>query len=184
MPTIIPRGVEVLIKKAAFDPAFKKILLEKRAGAADAIGLNLTVAEEAMLAAVPIAHLEGIIAHTRVAPKSRPAFLGYAAGAMLAALGTATLLSDAEMKRGGETRTAAASYSKKRVKAKGRFPGEVRMEERGSWPYGLAGGARGGGSAGSRADRPGRGYAVATINSRGGSAGIRADRVVEPDPRP
>jgi hypothetical protein len=89
IPRDVPRGLEVLIKKAAVDPAFKDILFEKRAGAAEAIGLKLTAAEQAMLVAVPLAHLEGIIAHTRVAAKSRPAFLGYAAGAMLAALGTA-----------------------------------------------------------------------------------------------
>ncbi|HUU55800.1 MAG TPA: hypothetical protein VMW93_00535 [bacterium] len=87
----VPRGLEVLIKKAAVDPAFKKLLLEKRAGAADAIGLTLSPAEKAMLAAVPLPQLEGIIAHTRVAPGLRSPFLGYAAGVMLAALGTATL---------------------------------------------------------------------------------------------
>ncbi len=90
----VPRGVEVLVKKAAVDPPFKKLLLEKRAGAAEAIGLKLTAAEEAMLAAVPLPQLEGIIAHTRISPKLRPAFLGYAAGAMLAALGAATSACD------------------------------------------------------------------------------------------
>jgi hypothetical protein len=94
IPRLIPRGLEVLIKKAAVDPAFKKILLEKRAEAAEAIGLKLTPAEQAMLAAVPFPQLEGIIAHTRVAPKSRPLFLGYAAGVMLAALGAATAACD------------------------------------------------------------------------------------------
>ncbi len=88
IPRHIPRGLEVLIKKAAVDPAFKKLLFEKRARAAEAIGLKLTAAEEAMLAAVPLPQLEGIVAHTRVSPKLRPAFLGYAAGAMLAVLGT------------------------------------------------------------------------------------------------
>jgi len=48
----IPRGVEVLVKKAAVDPAFKKLLLEKRAGAAEAIALKLEPAEAAMLAAL------------------------------------------------------------------------------------------------------------------------------------
>jgi hypothetical protein len=91
IPRYIPRGLEVLIKKASVDPAFKNILFEKRAEAAKAIGLKITAAEEAMLAAVPLPQLEGIIAHTRVAPRFRPAFLGYAAGAMLAALGVGTL---------------------------------------------------------------------------------------------
>ncbi len=86
----IPRGVEVLIKKAAVDPAFKKMLLEKRAEAADAIALKLEPAEAAMLGAVPEPQLEAIVANTRVSPGLRPAFLGYAAGVMLAALGATT----------------------------------------------------------------------------------------------
>ncbi|MGD8718950.1 MAG: Os1348 family NHLP clan protein [Candidatus Zixiibacteriota bacterium] len=90
IPRAIPRGIEVLVKKAAVDPAFRDMLLEKRAEAAQSIGLKLTPEEAAMLAAVPLAQLEGIIAHTRVSPKLRPAFLGYAATAMLAALGIGT----------------------------------------------------------------------------------------------
>jgi hypothetical protein len=82
----IPLGVEVLVKKAAVDPAFKKLLLEKRAGAAEAIALTLSAAEAAMLEAVPEAQLRAIVANTKVSPNLRPAFLGYAAGAMLAAL--------------------------------------------------------------------------------------------------
>jgi len=91
IPRRIPRGLEVLIKKAAVDPAFKKLLLEKRAGAAEAIGLKLTAAEETMLDAVPRAQLEAIVANTKVSPKLRPAFLGHAAVVMLAALGTVTV---------------------------------------------------------------------------------------------
>jgi hypothetical protein len=81
----------VLIKKAAVDPAFKKMLLEKRAAAAEAIALKLEAAEAAMLNAVPDAQLEAIVANTKVSPGLRPAFLGYAGGVMLAALSTATL---------------------------------------------------------------------------------------------
>ncbi len=82
----IPRGVEVLIKKAAIDPPFKKILLDKRGAAADAIALTLSPAEKAMLEAVPEEQLRAIVANTKVRPSLRPAFLGYAAAAMLAAL--------------------------------------------------------------------------------------------------
>ena len=82
----IPRAVEVLVKKAAVDPAFKKLLLEKRAGAAAAIGLNLSPAEEAILYAVPEAQLRAIVANTKVNPSLRPPLLGSAAAAMLAAL--------------------------------------------------------------------------------------------------
>ena len=39
---MIPRGVEVLLKKAAVDPLFRDLLLERRAGAAGEIGLGLT----------------------------------------------------------------------------------------------------------------------------------------------
>ena len=88
-PRKVPRGLEVLVKKASVDPAFKKLLLEKRGEAANAIGLRLSDAERSMLEVIPLPQLEGIITHTRVSPKAKPAFLGYAAGAMLAALGIA-----------------------------------------------------------------------------------------------
>ncbi len=83
----IPRGIEVLVKKASVDAAFKQLLLDKRAGAATEIGLALEPAEAMMLDAVPAAQLEAIIASTTVAPVSRAAFLGKAAAVMLAALG-------------------------------------------------------------------------------------------------
>ncbi|MGD8718946.1 MAG: carboxypeptidase-like regulatory domain-containing protein [Candidatus Zixiibacteriota bacterium] len=88
MPGEAPRNVEVLIHKAAVDPAFKKKLLEKRAGAADDIALTLTAAEAAILEAVPEDQLKAIVGRTRVSPGLRPVFLGYAAAAMLAALAT------------------------------------------------------------------------------------------------
>ncbi|MEE9458008.1 MAG: hypothetical protein V3W11_12755 [bacterium] len=90
----IPRGVEVLIKKAAIDPKFKKLLLGKRAEAAEAIALKLEPAEAAMLNAVPETQLDAIVANTKVNPSLRPAFLGYAAGVMLAALGAMTSACD------------------------------------------------------------------------------------------
>ncbi|MEE9458007.1 MAG: carboxypeptidase-like regulatory domain-containing protein, partial [bacterium] len=93
----VPRGVEVLIKKAAVDPKFKKILLQKRAGAAEAIALKLEPAEAAMFNAIPEAQLKAIVANTKVSPSLQPAFLGYAAGVMLAALGTATACGGADV---------------------------------------------------------------------------------------
>lgn len=83
----IPRGVEVLIKKAAVDPEFRAALLTRRAAAADQIGLRLDPAEAAMLAAAPGEQLEAIIDRTTVPQEHRRAFLGKAAAAMLAALG-------------------------------------------------------------------------------------------------
>jgi hypothetical protein len=83
----IPRGVEVLVKKAAVDPVFKSLLMAKRSGAAAEIGLELNEAEAAMLDGVPAVHLESTIANTTVSPKIRPAFTGRVAAVMLAALG-------------------------------------------------------------------------------------------------
>ena len=83
----IPRGIEVLIKKAAVDVAFRQRLLEERSEAAQAIGLTLTPAEVAMLDVASDEQLRATIDHTRVEPRLRPAFLGRAAAVMLAALG-------------------------------------------------------------------------------------------------
>jgi len=83
----IPRGIEVLVKKAAVDPEFKKLLLDRRAEAAKVIKLELDPAEVMMLNGVPAAQLEAIIAHTTVSPMTRAAFLGRAAAVMLPALG-------------------------------------------------------------------------------------------------
>lgn len=83
----IPRGIEVLVKKAAVDAEFKAALLEKRAAAAGEIDLALDRAEAAMLDAVPASQLEAIVAGTKVDEKVRPALLGKAAAVMIAALG-------------------------------------------------------------------------------------------------
>ena len=83
----IPRGIEVLVKKASVDRAFRAKLLAERASAAGDIGLELTGAEAAMLKAIPQAQLTAIINRTQVAPESLGAFLGKAAAAMLLALG-------------------------------------------------------------------------------------------------
>jgi hypothetical protein len=83
----IPRGIEVLVKKAAVDPGFKALLLAERSAVAAAIGLELSETEAAMLDGVPVEQLKAIIANTTVSPKLKPAFMGRAAAVMLAALG-------------------------------------------------------------------------------------------------
>ncbi|MCP4231567.1 MAG: hypothetical protein GY771_15665 [bacterium] len=90
MDNSIPRGIEVLVKKASVDAAFRATLLTKRAEAVAQIGLELDAAETAMLAVIPESQLIGIIESTRVSPKARPVFMGYAAATMLAALGVTT----------------------------------------------------------------------------------------------
>ena len=82
-----PRGVEVLVKKAAVDAAFRDALLQKKSRAAELIGLALSAEEAALLDATPAPQLAAIIAQTEVPPKQRAAFRGYVAAAMLAALG-------------------------------------------------------------------------------------------------
>jgi acyl carrier protein len=87
MGRLVSQRIEVLLKKASVDPAFKAALVERRGEMARQIGLSLEPAEEAMLRAVPAEQLETIIARTSVPDEHRRAFLGQAAAAMLAALG-------------------------------------------------------------------------------------------------
>lgn len=87
----IPRGIEVLVKKASVDGKFREVLLEKRAAAAEEIGLELAPAEAAMLANIPREQFEAIIGNAKVSSDNRRAFLGKAASVMLAALGTQSL---------------------------------------------------------------------------------------------
>jgi hypothetical protein len=93
----IPRGIEILVKKAAVDLLFKQVLLDKRSGAAEMIGLALNPTETAMLDSIPREQLEAIIAGTKVQPGIRSAFLGYTAAVMLAALGCSTPVKQANV---------------------------------------------------------------------------------------
>jgi hypothetical protein len=83
----IPRGIEVLVKKASVDPPFRELLLEKRALAASEIGLELSPAEIATINSVPRAQIEQIIRNTTVPDEHRRVFLGKIAAAMLALIG-------------------------------------------------------------------------------------------------
>ena len=85
----IPRGVEVLLKKAAVDAEFRDRLLAERGSAAAAIELELDPAERAMLKAIPREQLENIVAQTVVPVEQRRVFLGRLAAPMLAVLGAA-----------------------------------------------------------------------------------------------
>ncbi|HON93310.1 MAG TPA: hypothetical protein PK373_04290 [Sedimentisphaerales bacterium] len=82
----VPRGVEVLLKKAAVDLEFRKLLLEQRAEAARTIDLELTEAERQMLAHIPADQLETIIRNTKVKPEHRAVFLGSVGKLMVAAV--------------------------------------------------------------------------------------------------
>jgi hypothetical protein len=86
----IPRGIEVLVKKASVDGAFREALMTERAEAAKRIGLQLTEAEKAMLRAIPAEQLAAIIDRTRVEPEKQPIFRGTSAVLMLLAIGALT----------------------------------------------------------------------------------------------
>jgi hypothetical protein len=83
----IPRGLEVLVKKAAVDPEFRELLFAQRGAAAAVIELELDPAENAMLDAIPQEQLAQIVSQTTVPVEQRRVFLGRLAVAMLAVLG-------------------------------------------------------------------------------------------------
>ncbi len=80
----MPRGIEVLIKKASVDTAFRELLVNKRAAAAAEIGLELSPSEIAVLNSLPQPQIEQIIDHTTLPDEHRRVFLGKIAAAMLA----------------------------------------------------------------------------------------------------
>jgi len=92
----IPRGIEVLVKKAHVDREFKATLLRLRSKAAGEIGLTLDESEAIILDVVPAGQLEAIIAAARVDPSKKAAFLGKAAAMMLVALGVSQMSAPAQ----------------------------------------------------------------------------------------
>lgn len=98
----VPRGVEILIQKAAVDPDFKALLLEKRSAAAAEIELPLQPAEAAMLDNAPTEQLEAIITGTKVPEKTRRALLGTVTAATLAVLGVSIIVPSLARSRGIE----------------------------------------------------------------------------------
>ena len=88
----IPRAIEVLVKKASVDPEFCRLLMEKRADAAQEIDLELSQVEVKILSDISREQLEIIIDNTKVPPEHRPVFLGKAGKLMLAAIIAGTAL--------------------------------------------------------------------------------------------
>lgn len=82
----IPRGLELLIKKASVDPDFKRELLSKKEKLVGEMNLPLDESEKAMLACVPVGHLEKMIEATQVPAAQRKALAGGSAAAMFALL--------------------------------------------------------------------------------------------------
>jgi hypothetical protein len=83
---MVPRGIEVLVKKAALDAGFRSALLASPVAAAESIGLGLGRTEVALLGAVRREQLENVIEHTHVDPRLHSVLMGSEGGPMLAAL--------------------------------------------------------------------------------------------------
>ena len=87
----IPRGIEVMIKKASVDPEFRKLLIGKKAEAANSIDLQLDKTETAIINSIPASQLSAIVAGTTLPQEHHQVFLGKAAALMLAALGVVAI---------------------------------------------------------------------------------------------
>ena len=79
----VPRGLEILLKKAAVDSEFRNLLLDNPIQAAESIELTLEPVELTMLQTFPKEHLSAIIDRTEVPTIQRRTFLGNSAIAML-----------------------------------------------------------------------------------------------------
>lgn len=88
---VIPRGLEVMVKKASIDPEFRKTFLEKRSDASSLIDLELDKSEKFIIDSIPEDQLSAIIEKTVVPHKHKSVFLGKVASLMLAAIGAVTL---------------------------------------------------------------------------------------------
>jgi hypothetical protein len=87
----VPTGIQRLLYLAAADEAFRRVLCERRAGAAEAAGVELTASEAAILGAVTDAQLEAMIASIPPPPVERRSFLRETAASAVLALGGAAL---------------------------------------------------------------------------------------------
>ena len=89
----IPRGIEILLKKAAVDAEFRELLLADPNRATATIELTLEDVEQAMLQTIPKEQLAAIIDQTEVPEPYRRIFLGTAAASMLTLLTGGVILS-------------------------------------------------------------------------------------------
>ncbi len=64
----IPRGIEVLVRKASVDLEFRRLLLEKRAEAVKEINLELSPSEIEILTDIPTEQLHTIIENIKIKP--------------------------------------------------------------------------------------------------------------------
>ncbi len=87
----VPTGIQVLLRLAALDPAFRRQLTERRGDVAQAAGVDLTPSERAILAAIPAAQLEQVAASMPPPPPPRREFLRKTAATAVVLLGGAAM---------------------------------------------------------------------------------------------
>lgn len=88
----VPRGIEVLVKKASVDPKFRELLLADPQAAARSIELSLTQFEQEMLGTVSQSQLLAIIKATVVPESQRRVFIEATAATMILAIGGLAVL--------------------------------------------------------------------------------------------
>ncbi|MBI3038800.1 hypothetical protein HYY75_07105 [bacterium] len=88
----IPRGMELLLKRAAVDELFRSELFEKRSKVADDLGIPLDQSERMMLDQIPGNQLSAIIGATKVPDSQKRTLIGASTAAMLALLAQLTFV--------------------------------------------------------------------------------------------
>jgi|GEM_PF-2365496 len=82
-----PGGVQVLLYKAKADNEFRKVLAKNRSASAIIVGISLDETEAAMLDAIPLAQLEGMIDAIRIPDEKLNIIKKCTAAALIAAAG-------------------------------------------------------------------------------------------------
>lgn len=98
-----PRGVEVLLKKARVDPAFRRLLLQDPVRAAASIELDLGAHEQQMLVHTPRSVLDQMVAHTFVPRQLVETFRGATRAAALVLALASTVVTPSLATAGIET---------------------------------------------------------------------------------
>lgn len=122
-------GIEVLLKKAAVDPAFRRLLLDKRAEAAHEIDLELSEQEADILAGFPREQLEKIIENTRVEPEHRTLFLGSVGRIMLATVIAGTALTALMVPSMGHTVRISEEMRRKMAEREAELLRQIEAEQ-------------------------------------------------------
>jgi hypothetical protein len=101
----VPTGIQKLLRLASVDDAFRRELLQRRAGIAAVAGIELTASEQAVLAAITAGQLEQMIGTLPPPPASRRTFLRQTASTAVMLLGGAVLAECAGCSKDQGTRT-------------------------------------------------------------------------------